>query len=327
MTEQEPIAVSICCTTYNQVGYIEDAIKGFLSQETSFPFEILINDDCSTDGTTDIVLKYAEEYPGKVIAVTHDENQYSKGHYMTTDFLYPRARGKYIALCEGDDYWIDPLKLQRQYDALENHPESSFCVHASKTVVADTGKVLTVNQPYAEDCEIPLSDIFERNHSFATASQFMRKSAYDSYVSTGMYKVPGDGDFKMCAYYATLGPVIYLAEPMSAYRVFAQNSINRGILQLPADEQRAMQDRLRTERIGVLKHLDELTHGIYHAQIEEGVVAANYGFLKSIADVPAMKKQFPERYKAETALRKLILFGKHSMPHTYAWIAKRVYHL
>lgn len=117
-----PPVVSVCCTTYNHENYISEAIDGFLIQETNFPFEIIIRDDCSTDKTASIVRAYVEKYPKIIKPIYETENQYSKGVKPMPE-VFKRAIGKYFALCEGDDYWTDPLKLQKQVDFLEDNPE------------------------------------------------------------------------------------------------------------------------------------------------------------------------------------------------------------
>ena len=118
----EPL-VSICCITYNHEKYIRDAIEGFLVQKTNFPIEIIIHDDASTDKTATVIKKYEEKYPDLFICIYQNENQYSKGIKPFRTYVFPKARGKYIAICEGDDYWTDPNKLQKQVDFLEAHPE------------------------------------------------------------------------------------------------------------------------------------------------------------------------------------------------------------
>ena len=122
----DEIMVSICCLTYNHEKYVKDALEGFVSQKTSFNFEVLIHDDASTDNTANIIKEYEKKYPDIIKPIYQKENQYSKGlapGRMNRD----RASGKYIAMCEGDDYWIDPLKLQKQVDYMNAHPDCTFC--------------------------------------------------------------------------------------------------------------------------------------------------------------------------------------------------------
>lgn len=132
--------VSICCVTYNHAPFIRKCLDGFLMQETTFPIEILIHDDASTDGTDDIIREYTAKYPDKIFPLYEEENKYSNGYANKIDlFNYDRAKGKYIAYCEGDDYWSDPLKLQKQVGFLETHPEYSVCWHRSKQLIAESG--------------------------------------------------------------------------------------------------------------------------------------------------------------------------------------------
>lgn len=118
--------VSICCTTYNHENYIHKCLKGFMMQKVDFNFEVLIYDDASTDGNKKIIQEYADRYPGIIKPIFAKENQYSKGEKVE-NFNYFRAKGKYTALCEGDDYWTDPYKLQKQINALEQNSDCGIC--------------------------------------------------------------------------------------------------------------------------------------------------------------------------------------------------------
>lgn len=142
MINQEQPLVSICCLTYNHAAFVAECLEGFLMQQTNFGVEILVHDDASTDGTEEIIRSYAEKYPEKIFPLYEEENQYSKGLNVLMDYEYnySRARGKYIAYCEGDDYWTDPLKLQKQIDFMESHPEYSVCFHRCTHLYAQTGK-------------------------------------------------------------------------------------------------------------------------------------------------------------------------------------------
>lgn len=124
--------VSVMCLAYNHEKYIEDALKGFLIQETDFPFEVLIHDDASTDRTADIIREYEKKYPHIIKPIYQKENQYSLGIKPTWRYNYPRANGQYIAFCEGDDYWVDEKKLQKQVDFMKKNPEYVICFGESQ---------------------------------------------------------------------------------------------------------------------------------------------------------------------------------------------------
>lgn len=135
--EESNILVSICCITYNHAPFIRKALDGFLMQEPPTGvsadepwYEILIHDDCSTDGTTEIIKEYAAKYPDRIFPLYETKNQYSQVGTSGIDFFnYNRAKGSYIAYCEGDDYWTDAYKLQKQVDFMDAHPEYSVCFH------------------------------------------------------------------------------------------------------------------------------------------------------------------------------------------------------
>jgi len=123
MTQKPLPLVSIICLTYNHEHYVEDAIKGFIMQKVDFPIEVIIHEDASTDGTAAIIKEYHERFPDMIIPVYQKENQFSKGIGVIRKIVFGMAKGKYICYCEGDDFWTDPLKLQKQVHFLENNPD------------------------------------------------------------------------------------------------------------------------------------------------------------------------------------------------------------
>lgn len=139
--------VSICCVTYNHEPYIKACLDSFLIQKCNFKYEILIHDDASTDNTQEIIKIYQEKYPEIIKPILQVENQRSKlGGGINPRFNYPRAQGKYIALCEGDDYWTDPLKLQKQVDFLESNPSYSFV--SGNTIIKKNSKETPLTQNF-----------------------------------------------------------------------------------------------------------------------------------------------------------------------------------
>lgn len=133
--------VTIGCCTYNHEKYIKDAIESFLIQKTNFAFEVVIHDDASTDNTPIIISNYKKLYPRIIRPIFQNENQYSKKQgSISARFVWPHALGKYIALCEGDDYWTDPYKLQKQVDFLEANSEYSMCFHGAQ-VIGETNSI------------------------------------------------------------------------------------------------------------------------------------------------------------------------------------------
>ena len=136
------LLVSIDFITYNHEAYIKDTLDGFLMQKTDFAYEVLIHDDASTDQTVKIIRKYEKKYPDIIKPIYQKENQYSKKIKISVQYQYPRALGKYIAICEGDDYWTDPYKLQKQVDFLEAHPDYGL-VYTDADSLSDSTNIIT----------------------------------------------------------------------------------------------------------------------------------------------------------------------------------------
>lgn len=129
------LQVSVLCTVFNHEKYLRRCLDGFVMQKTSFNFEVLVHDDCSSDGSRQIIEYYANKYPHIIKPIYQQENKYSQGISIIDDILIPLAQGKYFAFCEGDDYWCDEKKLQKQYNYMKEHVNCSMCVH--NTIIHD----------------------------------------------------------------------------------------------------------------------------------------------------------------------------------------------
>lgn len=185
--------LSISCITYNHEPFLRECFEGFLIQKTNFSFEILIHDDASTDGTRKIIEEYTAKYPDLFFPFYQEHNQYSKGvRCMMVRFNFPRARGKYIALCEGDDYWTDPYKLQKQVDFLENNKNFSICF--------TDYKVFEQNSKYFYFPELIKKyrnqSVFSRNQliltNFIPTPTVMFKHRKDVFTKLDLNLYPGD---------------------------------------------------------------------------------------------------------------------------------------
>lgn len=210
--------VSICCITYNHAPYIRQCLDGFLMQKTNFKYEIVIHDDCSTDGTTEIIKEYASKYPDIFVPLYEDENQYSKGvRGMYAKFVYPKARGKYIAFCEGDDYWIDENKLQMQVDFLESHPDYMMCFHAAEVL-----DELQIGLKYEVlDKDYNSTELYE-NWIVPTASIVCKKEIISYPIKNP--ELFWAGDIVLIEKAAHLGKVKGFSSVMSVYRI-TQNGV------------------------------------------------------------------------------------------------------
>lgn len=151
--EEIPI-VSIKSYVYNHEPFLRECLDGFVMQKTNFPFEVIVHDDASTDKSADIIREYIAKYPDIFKPIYETENQYSKHDGALTRIVDSKVRGKYVAYCEGDDYWIDPLKLQRQVDFLENNPEYVLCCTHCNNYDQSNKKIIEKAKYFNKDTDI-----------------------------------------------------------------------------------------------------------------------------------------------------------------------------
>ena len=275
------IQVSIICNTYNHERYIRDALNSFLMQKTTYPFEILIHDDASTDGTADVIRAYQSKYPDIVLPIYQEENKYSQGIRISEKYQLPRARGKYIAFCEGDDYWIDQYKLQKQYDVMEEHPEIDICAHAVYKM--KNGRKRGLFSPRSEVCVIKIEDVITGGGAFVgTNSLFFRKSVFDH---NPKYSQIISLDYVWQIRGSLRGGMMYLPDVMSVYRIGVKDSWT--------DRMRRSPNKMisHTEKIKqMLIALNAETNGIYQTVIEKKIKRNEFNNLYSQGKYDELKQ-------------------------------------
>ena len=223
MGNDSDIMVSICCTVFNHEKYLRKCLDGFIEQKTNFKYEVLIHDDASTDSSADIIREYEAKYPDIIKTIYQTENQYSKGVKISWNYLYPRAKGKYIALCEGDDYWSSPYKLQLQFNALEKQKKCVFCSHKVRFISED-GKPINQYLPRIIDKSIILNKQnwmrMLSDTNFQTSSYFFRRDAITKYIDNipHFLKNAPVGDIPLMLLLAIHGDCAYIDKEMSCYR-------------------------------------------------------------------------------------------------------------
>ncbi len=257
--------ISIICNTFNHEKYIRDALEGFLSQKVSVPFEILVHDDASTDATADMVRTFEAANPGIVKPIYQTENQYSKKVAITPQIQLPRALGKYVAFCEGDDYWTDPEKLQVQYDFMEAHPEYSGCCHAYSMVDKD-GTLLEERRDLKDNGVVPISKLLgnqlEVPH-FATL--FLRRDCLEGLGPVFLGKRCNDMVIRM--YCAAKAPLFYLNRNMSCYRRFTERSWTVRVGAKIA----VSGTKWHKANMAFLKEYDAFTEGRFHDEVVQSL--------------------------------------------------------
>ena len=300
---ESEIKVSIICCAYNQENYIEDAIIGFLNQKTDFSYEILISDDASTDRTAEIIRNYEMKYPDLIKPVYFSENQYSKGNYPGNT-LFGKAKGKYLAICEGDDYWTSELKLQKQYEALEKHPECDMCAHSAYMVRADNKKTIGFVEPMKEDGILTMDQVIIGGGNFIATNSLFYRRIMKEHPARFVVKYPIDYAVQMNG--AMRGGILFLHEYMSAYRRGAENSWTLHMEQ----HQKVMLQHVK-HMMTLLDMVDEETEHRY----SESIKYAQLKYEFQMASVNRDRKQIYDKKflslrKEMTPKKKLILFLK-----------------
>lgn len=207
--------VSIKCTVYNHEPFLRDCLNGFVMQKTNFKFEAVVHDDASTDGSAAIIKEFAEKYPDIIKPIFEQENQFSKGKGLLRQIMYNACRGTYIAECEGDDYWIDENKLQKQVDFMEAHKDVSLVF--SRCHVLSNGSFIDDDYPLfrnINDCFFTPDQIYSK-WTIPTASMLYRRTLFTLYADERIYC----GDIVISLSLAGRGLVYGMSDYMTVYRL------------------------------------------------------------------------------------------------------------
>jgi glycosyltransferase involved in cell wall biosynthesis len=282
----DEVLVSIDCITFNHEKYIADAIESFLMQKTDFKYEILIHDDASTDRTVEIIKEYEKRYPDIIRPILQKENQHSKGvRRIAYIFNHSRAKGKYVAICEGDDYWTDPYKLQKQIDYLENHPQCSMCFHAAELVRVGEGKTGVV-KPYDNSCISPTENIILGDGGFmATNTIVYRKEILDN--APDFFLNAPVGDYPLQILSSTQDYAYYINDFMSVYRIGVEGSWTSRVKLGKNAEQKVIS--LNRRLIEMLNEFNEYSGGKYYNAIIKKILINEFQILKVEKKIKQLK--------------------------------------
>jgi len=268
------IKVSVTCIAFNHEYCIGEALDSFLMQETDFKFEILINDDASTDRTIEILKKYANAYPNIVNPVFQIENQFSQG-INTMAILFPMIKGEYVAFCDGDDYWIDKYKLKIQVEEIEKYPDVDMCFHSTYKLVDNVREEVTSR--HAENTKVfPPEEVILGGGAFCpTASLLFTNRLISSLPSWFNTAIPGDFVSQIMG--ATRGGALYLDRSMAVYRVGVESSWTVSETQKSSKRRQSVLNRFKDQLDVINQYLDFK----FKNEIEKVLHDANLDFIKT----------------------------------------------
>lgn len=211
------LMVSICCITYNHEKFLAQAIDSFMMQKTNFQFDIIIGNDCSTDGTLSVLEHYLQKFPNKIKVISSEKNMGSISNIISCT---RQCKGKYIALCEGDDFWTDPYKLQKQVDFLEKSPDYVICCHYTR-VINESDKTIYVHPKPVPLVHSYFDLLSGKQEETKTATLLYRNlpELHQLFTRSWFYKCyAGDKMFKLFATQYTGQKIYVMPEVMSCYR-------------------------------------------------------------------------------------------------------------
>lgn len=305
---QNEIMVSVLCLTYNHEQYIKECLDGIVKQKTNFKFEVIVHDDASTDSTANIIRDYEKKYFGLFKVIYQKQNQYSKNISIMSTYLLPKVRGKYIAVCEGDDYWNDKYKLQKQVDFLEKHKDYVACVHNTLVINCRT-KEKYKKLENIKDQTLLTEQIIENGVKEFHTSSLLYRTEYSRIPDE--LKLSFCGDYSKALYLALCGKIYRFKDVMSVYRFFSKNSFSER-----TEKMNSVDVIKRYKEVQeFLKQIDIYSHYKYHSIIESlieknqiTVYMIQYDYKKILQNYRAYVNKMSKKEKIKFYIK--VILGK-----------------
>ncbi len=312
------VIVSICCITYNHEKYIKEALEGFLMQKTKFRYEILIHDDASTDQTPFIIKEYERKHPAIIKPIYQNENKYSKEKRIDSIYNWSRSQGKYIATCEGDDYWTDPYKLQKQVDFMEKYTQCVYCCHATQRIYENGKPQNFIIRPNKNKKFFTTEEIiYEEFGPICQTSSVLFNKSLAKILPKYFFDAP-QGDYAFRIFCSTQGFIGYIDEVMSVYRHHAKGSWTESL-------KRSKSKRLRNclETIELLNSINDYTDYRFNSSVKKQINIIEKSLLKSKENRSCLKDPYMyEIFNQFTVGEKAKQYLRWYAPKIYNYISQ-----
>ena len=284
--------VTVAVLSYDHEKWLRKCIENICSQKTEYGFRVLVHDDCSKDGSKAVIEELHKKYPDKIVPIYQEVNQYSQGINIVQNYIIPALDTKYYAVCEGDDYWCDEYKLQKQIAYLETHPECNMCFHNAKVVDMDDNfiknffprkmwndKALYKKLAAPEGADLSVDEMIRMD--FAPTASIVGRT--ENLRPLTEFSTSLDLVVRLMATYD--GCAHFFNEIMSAYRTNNPNSASGSIKTSPEKLKKNFYDR----HVGLLREFDEYTKGKFHSEIEHVIKRKELIYYQHLNDLKGMK--------------------------------------
>jgi len=308
--------VSVKMKTYNQEKYIGQAIESVLAQKTDFSYELIIGEDCSTDCTREIVFQYQKKYPKVIRVVTSEKNVGLRKNALR---ILKSARGKYIAHCEGDDYWCDPLKLQKQVDIMEADPSISMCFHAVIYEYMDSSGKKKIKRYHKGNYFFPIKDvIIQGGRFYKLVSAIVNRSIFNTIPDWYIQSPVTDSALSLLA--ALNGRIYYLNEVMAVYRLNVSGSWSESVAHNTKAYEEHFLKLMRTRKMA-----DKSTHYSYHKYFSKRI---SMNIMEILLTSKILKKEFQkiknDYFQYISPFSRIVVFFLHSIHAYWFWSLMRM---